>query len=284
MRTLVLILLLTLTADGMEEAFRTYWYDQGAELTRYHLLQSRYGEQREGHAVLIFVTEPLSLTKQVKSDDPEAGDAVPGLKLNHTRQFLTGIYPYHCLTTVLQPIAEVDHPHALKVTTSVQEWCGHVFEQLNHRDDGWRYRLFSYFEQEGDQDRQLPEVWLEDELWTRLRLDPSSLPDGEISLVPGAMARRFAHQRATPRQATVGIEASDEAGMSILRVEYAEIERELAITFQRDFPHAIEGWHERRGDAVTTASRTDRIFGRYWRWNGTEHRGQRRELGLPERP
>ena len=51
------------------QAFRDYWYDGKAEITSYALQQARYGELHTGEAVLVFVTEPFSKSKQVKLDD-----------------------------------------------------------------------------------------------------------------------------------------------------------------------------------------------------------------------
>ena len=78
-----------------DPAIRAYWYDQGAEISSYDLNQSRYGQQHQGHAVMIYVTEPIDTVGQVKSDNPNAETTIPGLKLNATRRFLTGIYPLH---------------------------------------------------------------------------------------------------------------------------------------------------------------------------------------------
>nr|MBC8451166.1 hypothetical protein [Planctomycetota bacterium] len=57
--------------------------------------QARYGEVHAGQAVLIFVTEDLSRSKQVKLDSVAGAgdDRVPVLKLNLTKKFDTGVYP-----------------------------------------------------------------------------------------------------------------------------------------------------------------------------------------------
>ena len=41
------------------ESASDYWDRGQAEVARYDLVQTRYGEPREGHAVLVFVTEPF---------------------------------------------------------------------------------------------------------------------------------------------------------------------------------------------------------------------------------
>ena len=53
------------------DAFGKYWYQGQAELNTYDLEQYRYGEKRNGEAVLIFVTEDFSREKQVKLDNPQ---------------------------------------------------------------------------------------------------------------------------------------------------------------------------------------------------------------------
>ena len=42
-----------------DKDFNSYWYNYGAEISRFELEQGRYGEIRPGHVVLIFVTEPF---------------------------------------------------------------------------------------------------------------------------------------------------------------------------------------------------------------------------------
>ena len=41
------------------EQFQDYWYNHGAEISRYSLKQMRYGEIHDGDAVLVFVTEKM---------------------------------------------------------------------------------------------------------------------------------------------------------------------------------------------------------------------------------
>ena len=183
------------------EAFRQYWYGGVAELTGYHLEQSRYGEIHEGEAVLVYVTEPFSASKQVKLDEPGRAEAdkVSVLKLNFSKKFLTGIYPYSLMSSIFTPVQRDQYPHSLKVTTTSQEWCGHTFMQLNRREAGYAAQLYSYFESEGDRSTTVPDVLLEDELWTQLRLDPSAIPTGELRLLPSSMYLRLSHQPMEPQ-------------------------------------------------------------------------------------
>jgi len=83
-------------SSELSDEFKNYWYAGKAELSSYKLQQARYGEIHSGTAVLVFVTEDFSKSKQVKLDHPEnaGNDKLPVLKLNFTKKFVTGIYPY----------------------------------------------------------------------------------------------------------------------------------------------------------------------------------------------
>ncbi len=129
------------------EQFRDYWYNHGAEISRFSLQQMRYGEIHQGDAVLIFVTEEMNPALQVKADNP-GPENVPILKLNAVRKFFTGIYPYSIMTSVFTPVDVVKYPLPFKVTASSQEWCGHVYTQLNLSNAEYRVRVHSYFEKE----------------------------------------------------------------------------------------------------------------------------------------
>ena len=102
---------------------------------------------------MIFVTEDFSKSKQVKLDDSEkAGDdKVNVLKMNFTKNFVTGIYPYSMMLSAFTPIRKDQLHNTLKVTMSSQEWCGQVYAQANLKNKGYTITGHSYFEKEGDQ-------------------------------------------------------------------------------------------------------------------------------------
>ena len=150
--------------------FNSYWYGGEAEITSYELEQARYGEVHKGTAVLVFVTEPFSKNKQVKLDNwrDQSEDNVSVLKLNMTKKFLTGIYPYSMMMSTFTPVSYDQYPQTFKVTTSSQEWCGHTWMQLNLQKKDYHLKAFSYFESEGDVEEKIGEVMIEDELWAKV--------------------------------------------------------------------------------------------------------------------
>ena len=273
----------------VQEGFDEYWNQGLAELTSYELVQGRYGEERSGKAVLIFVTEPFSRSKHVKLDNPgmSGEDQIDVLKLNFTRNFTTGIYPYSVMTSSFTPYRENPLRNTQKVTTSVQEWCGHVFVQAEKSVSGYDFNSYSYFESEGDESFELNNVMLEQELWSLVRIDPKSIPIGKIELVPSNEHLRFKHIETKSYTAEISIQESEEGLMSLL-VNYMDIERKLVINFNEQFPHEIDSWEEEyrsgwgSGAEIITSSgkKIERRLMDYWNKNSTVYDSLRTEFGL----
>jgi hypothetical protein len=99
---------------NLSQEFKDYWYSGKAEVSRYQLTQSRYGQSNEGEAVMVFVTEDFLPEKQVKHEaDPDMQDTKV-LKLNKIKRFQTGMYDYSMMMSVFSPIHRQQYPHALK--------------------------------------------------------------------------------------------------------------------------------------------------------------------------
>jgi hypothetical protein len=251
-----------LVSAPLGEGFKDYWYQGKAELCTYTVEQERYGEMRSAEQVNIFVTEDFSASKQVKLDDPgKAGaDRVPVLKLNALRRFHTGIYDYTLMQSVFTP---VDGKPSLKATYSVIDWCGQVFSQFNRRENGYQARLFSYFESEGDPDVRLEHAMLEDELWTRLRINPATLPTGKVTLIPSPFFFRFRHIPYQKYDADVTVNTTGKE--SDLQVTYSTVPRSLSIRYETAFPHRILGWEETdNGRVLSKGVLKSSIMTDYW--------------------
>ncbi|MFQ5752653.1 MAG: septum formation inhibitor Maf [bacterium] len=280
------------TSDGDENAFQKYWFSGQAEITRYALEQARYGEIHKGDAVLIFVTEDFLTDKQVKYEFGDAKHAIPILKLNFTKKFYTGIYPYSIMTSIFTPV-DVNKNSTLKVTSSSQEWCGHTFMQLNARNDKFDVLLRSYFQNEGDQEFELKSALLEDEVWTKIRLAPNTLPTGSIKIIPGLQFARLRHvplkiEKATARLSTLKQPSLSPNELWVYAIEYQDIKRKLVITFEKNFPYRILAWEESHPSGfgakakmlTTRAVKTHAIKSPYWSKNKVSDSYLRDNLGL----
>ena len=263
-------------------AFDSYWYQGKAELTRYELRQARYADVHDGEAVLIFVTEDFLPKLQVKHESGEAADTISVLKLNAYRRFYTGIYPYTVMTSSFTPATGAP---TLKLSTTVQEWCGQVYSQINRRDDGLHALMHSYFQNEADQKLVLPGSRMEDGLWAQIRIAPARVREGKQELIPGLDYIRMRHKALRPYPAVVtrrtGVKTDlVDHPVDALEVDYPPLGRKLVIYYEPDFPHVIQAWEETEGPFRTTAVRTNAILDDYWSHNSVEDTEYREALGL----
>lgn len=283
--------------------FREYWYSGTAELNRFRLEQARYGELHAGEAVLIFVTEPFLKSSQVKYEgngaDDLAKDAIGIFKLNATRKFFTGIYPYSTMTSTFTPV-DAAGPSPLKITTGVQEWCGHVFAQLNLRDHQYQIKSHSYFQKEADEEFEIPGVATEDGLWSLIRLAPDRLPVGAVKLLPGTLFLRLRHLPTQAESAVTRFVAPDlknfsglrfsPAALRVYEIEYQSVPRTVRIVFEKDFPHAIvafeetgeSGWGASKKILTTRAVRTNVLRTNYWDKHSNADAPLRAQLGVSQ--
>lgn len=269
------------------ERFRAYWESGSAEISSYNLNQVRYGENHTGKAILVFVTEDFSKTKQVKLDQPEAAekDRAKVLKLNLVKNFVTGIYAYSMTLSVFTPLDTKENPNTFKESMSSQEWCGNVFTQMNLEKDRYRIESYSYFETEGDRKFFLEKEILEDELWNRIRLDPDSVPTGEVKIIPGLFHVRLNHKDLKPLKAILSRQKQDDS--YVYTLWYLEEERTLKIRAESSFPFKILAWEETfrdfNGRLMTTYATLDStIQSDYWNRNRNEFRNLRKNLKLQD--
>jgi hypothetical protein len=258
--------------------FNEYWYQGKAEITSYKLTQARYGEIHQGTAVHIFVTEDFLPEKQVKADSKNAKN-VPVLKLNSTKKFVTGMYPYSLMTSTFSPIGL--NQQAIKISFSSQEWCGNTFAQLNNRTN-FDIDFHSYFESDADREKTLKKNILENELWNQLRISPENLPVGNIDIIPSFEFLALHHKEIKAYKAKASL--VKKGGFVKYAIEYPELKRTLIIEATKDFPYTIESWEEtitKRGKTLTTkAEKIKTIQSAYWQKNGVANVKERKELGL----
>ncbi|WP_299117323.1 septum formation inhibitor Maf [uncultured Winogradskyella sp.] len=258
--------------------FNDYWYTGEAEITSYKLEQARYGEVRDGKAVLVFVTEDFLPEIQVKADN-YSKENIPVLKLNATKNFNTGIYPYSIMQSTFYPVS--NNKHAIKVSASIQEWCGHVYAQLNNRDD-FEIKSHSYFQSEADQEISLEKSITENQLWTQLRINPKSLPTGNIKAIPSLEYMRLKHGTFK------AYDAKAELKDNTYTLFYPDLNRTIKINFNQEFPYDILSWEETFRDGygpnakllTTKATKIKTIKSAYWGKNSNSDEGLRDTLGL----
>lgn len=259
----------------LTKAFKKYWFAGDAEISSYALTQSRYGELRSGDAILIYVTEDFLPNSQVKADNPDE-NSIKVLKLNATKNFNTGIYPYSIMQSTFQPVYNKSQP--LKISASIQEWCGHVYAQINRKGNTLKYTGHSYFEGEADTIKDLPRYPTENEIWTTIRLNPKELPQGKFKMIPALEYLSLKHKNYQAYNAS-GVLMNNE-----YRLFYPELNRKLIITFNTNFPYEILEWEEHfqadQEQFISKAVKKKTIKSPYWQKNKNKDSIWRKTLQL----
>ncbi|HEX5131870.1 MAG TPA: hypothetical protein VFX92_05225 [Candidatus Krumholzibacteria bacterium] len=234
--------------------FDHHWHDGKAELDGYHLVVSRYGQDRKATAVMVFVTEPFSEAKRVKVDDPTANpaDTFDALKLNLVRDFQTGIYDYNTMLSVFVRSATME---PVKVSFSSSEWCGHVYSELIFQPKAIRGQYLSYFEGEsGPVNLGRPTGGItEDELFIALRgLRHDFMAAGEtktLPYLPGSFYSRLTHKPLEWTQAVITRAKGTEsvtvpAGtMESFRYDVKIADGRAGVFYiENEYPHRIVQW------------------------------------------
>lgn len=258
--------------------FNNYWYDGFAEITSYTLEQSRYGEAHKGTAVHIFVTEDFLPKKQVKADYNNESN-IPILKLNSTKKFITGIYPYSLMTSTFTPVGSSEQ--TLKVSFSSQEWCGNTFMQLNNREN-FNIDFYSYFESNTDRNLQLEKEILENEIWTLIRINPNELPIGDLKMIPSFEYLALNHKKIKAYNVTATLKKYN--NFNIYTLNFNKLNRKLEIQFNKEAPYEIKSWNEtltiNGNEYITKAKKVKTIKSKYWSKNSPKDITLRDSLSL----
>jgi hypothetical protein len=277
------------------DTFWSHWSDNKAELDGYALTEPRYGQLRDGSAVLIFVTEDFSDTLRVKADPGKhpTSDVYPVMKVNVIKDFQTGIYDYNTMTSTFlrTEFSGGDYWPLVKTSFSSQEWCGHVYMQWLSREGRLEGVVHSYFDGEADATPSLPRPAggiVEDALPILVRgLRGDWLRAGEsrtLPFLPSQLRTRLLHRPAAWGEATVTrgrAAAPMKTALGTLpAIRYTVAERggeTLMFTVEEAAPHRLLAWTSSSGEEA-------RILGSarlpYWQLNGRGGEAALKQLGL----
>jgi hypothetical protein len=236
---------------------------------------------------LIFVTETFTDEQRVKSDGGHR-DEYPVMKLNAVMDYQTGMYDYNVMTSTF---VRIDGKGALgvpvKVSMSMQEWCGHVYEQLLPSEDAVQWTSHSYFDGEGDRQTPYPlrggAVFL-DALPVLVRGLVGELKDGTYDAFPTLVSGRYAHKppawtSVTVSRSNVPSQVTVPAGTFEVVQVTTEVDGVRTVwSVESAAPHHLVRW-ERSDGEVAELLGTDRIA--YWQQNKPGGEDLLPSIGLP---
>jgi hypothetical protein len=285
--------------------FWGHWGDGRAEVAAYELVEPRYGAERQGTAVAIFVTEDFSESERVKAEtapveranSEDTSDRFPVLKLNLVRVFATGIYDYNLMTSAFVALAPVQGRPAgtpTKVSFSAQEWCGHAYHQLLFDRGRVRSQLHSYFEGEADRDATLDapaDVGSEDALllWARGLAYPVVAPGEErtSTIVSSVSRARLEHVAETVTEVRLLRSAKSytlevPAGSFLVRQAWAIAgDAKWSFSVEAHPPHRIVAWQGPSGEQARLVG-SERLA--YWQMKAPGDEAALERIGLSPRP
>ncbi|MDH3217503.1 MAG: hypothetical protein OEN01_14675 [Candidatus Krumholzibacteria bacterium] len=286
---LTIIMFVPSLQAGSNAEFDAHWHDGKAELNGYRLTVSRYGQERDGTCVLVYVTEPFSKSKLVKVDDPRENpqDTFNALKLNIVRDFQTGIYDYNTMISVF--VRSSDFSPA-KISFTSAEWCGHVYQELSFGRDRITGHYDSYFENEsGPLDIQrVANSIAEDNLFILLRgLRGDYLESGKkrtVQILPSMYFGRLAHESPGWVQAEIK-RAKKSKSIKVPAGKFKTMVYELNLSDGRKgvfhiedhYPHRIIRW-QMSPDVKAEMTGSERL--KYWSLNRNGNESYLRKLGL----
>lgn len=282
----------TIWAQKNNVAVDNYWSQGKAEVNVYEVSQNRYQENHSGQLVSVFVTEDFLTDKQVKNERYINENSTWILKNIQLKKFTTGVYDYSLFNSVFTPINRNKFPKSLKVSASSQEWCGTMYTQFNLiLDTDYKVEHRSYFESEGDRVTRIKKSYLEDEVFTVLRMNPLLLPVGTVQLIPPANYIQLKHLQIKSYKAITSLIPYDKkeiSGSNLMqyKIVYPELNRSISIVFENKAPYKIMGWFEKFPSSFDGKSRTTSIILKtqkmlpYWRQNSLNDKYLREELGL----
>ena len=295
----------TAKAQSHDPSFESYWQDGKAEMNGYEVTVLRYGEERVGEGVMIYVTEPFSLSKRVKANDANANpkDTVEILKLNFVRDFQTGVYDYNTMSSIFSRSSDFN---PLKISFSSAEWCGHVYDEVILDKTQIHEKYFSYFEDETiEQTLDRPENGItEENLYILLRgLRGEFLGAGKKITAPflsETFYRRLAHKKTAWVDATITRSSNPEPATvpaGTFTTDRYDIElttgRSGSFWIESDYPHRIVKWAwkespdaKRRalGGGTTSGVLTGTKRMPYWSLHNKGDESRRKEMGLSSLP
>tara|TARA_R110001632_G_scaffold102272_4_gene210368 strand:- start:2653 stop:3552 length:900 start_codon:yes stop_codon:yes gene_type:complete len=298
MKKSILIFLIALVFSGEilaqknDVASNSYWTQGKAEVNVYEVSQNRYKENHPGQLVSVFVTEDFLTDKQVKNETYTSKSSTWILKNIQLKKFTTGVYDYSLFSSVFTPIDRGQFPKSLKVSASSQEWCGTIYTQFNLIfNTDYKVEHRSYFEKEGDKTTRIKRSFLEDEVFTVLRMNPTLLPKGNVQFIPPANYIQMKHLPLQSFKAKTTLNSYDKedlpgGDLMEYKIEYVQLKRTMRIVFENKAPYKIIGWFETFPSAFDGKLRTTRAVLKqqkmlpYWSQNSLKDATLRKELGL----
>jgi hypothetical protein len=218
------------------KTFIDYWKNGKIETTKYDLKEDSISV---GEGSLTFNIDYV--------EGVNKSDSIQVLHSDFTGKIHKENYDYSAMTSAYLPLNLTIRPHAMKVIDSVQEPTGNSFLELSQIPKSYEINAKNTFKEKTKEHFILERKNLEDELWSKVRMNPNDLPTGDIEMIPSFSY--WQSVRKSPNIYEAKAELKDYVGteftgkkLKIYTVDYPDLKRNLLIVFEGEFPFEIVGW------------------------------------------
>jgi hypothetical protein len=218
------------------KTFKDYWKNGKIEITKYDLKEDSISVGEGSLSFNIDYVEGVNET-----------DSIQVLHSDFIGKIHKENYDYSAMTSTYLPLNLTLRSHAMKVINSVQEPSGNSFLELLQIPKSYEIVAKNTFKKKTKEHFVLERKNLEDELWTKIRMNPNDLPTGEIEIIPS-----FAYWQSVRKSPNIyeakaelkGYAGTEFTGkkLKIYSLDYLDLKRNLSIIFEGEFPFEIVGW------------------------------------------
>jgi hypothetical protein len=224
--------------------FQKYWKTQGIESTKFILTQD---SSTIGEATLSYTL------KDFGKDLPNG--AIPSLSSNFFQKIVQENYNYSENSSAITPLNTPLYAHALSVISSAQSNDGTDFLSFQPEPKSYLFVGRNSIETEKEIHKVTEKGNLEDEIWTKIRMNPDALPQGEIEMIPSLGYWNKIHKSPSAQEVKAefkGVENSPK--LRIYTLDYPELKRKLEVTFGINPPYHIFKFEETIAGKKITAN------------------------------
>lgn len=242
-----------MTNQKTNKKFMDYWQNNKPEVVKYELKEDSV---YVGEGSLTF---RLDYVKGVNKDD-----SVQVLKSDFIGKIKKENYDYSAMTSTYLPLNLSIRPHAMKIINSVQEPEETAFLVLSQIPKSYEINSKNTFKVKTKEHFILERKNLEDELWTKIRMNPDNLLVGDIEIIPSFAF--WQSVRKSPEVCEAKAELNNYTGTEFkgtklknYTLNYPDLKRSLSIIFEQGFPHEIVGWKRVSDEKVATGKKVGNL-------------------------
>jgi hypothetical protein len=224
------------TNQETDATFNNYWKKQGTETSQFVLKQD---SAKIGEVTLSFTLQNF--------EQHETKEHIQMLSSTFSQKSID--YKNSVTTSTFMPLNILLRPHALEISSSIQELNGTEFMKLKNAPKSYAVAIEGNLIKKEEEHLALSKTHNEDEIWAKIRQNPATLPQGEIDIIPSLTYWNTVHKIPEVQSAKAELknyEGNEFTGkrLKTYSLNYPDLKRSVSIFFEEHFPFQIVGWQE----------------------------------------